>query len=104
MPAALASELTHPTPSGNISRAIQRPIANIGTQRLSGRGVSRHRALHREHLLSSARADGDSAIAGRGLQFLIGGCGHFDEERLAVSSPVQAVEHQAVQVDVQVGG
>ena len=38
------------------------------------------------------------------LQPFIGGRGYFDKDRLTVSAPVDAVEHQAVQVDVQVGG
>ena len=38
------------------------------------------------------------------LQRFIRGCRHFDEDRLTVSAPVHAIEHQAVQVDVQVGG
>jgi len=31
-------------------------------------------------------------------------CGYFYEDRLTVGAPVDAIEHQAVQVDVQVGG
>ena len=39
------------------------------------------------------------------LQRFIGRRGHLDEDRLTVgAAPVHAVQHQAVQVDVQVGG
>jgi len=37
------------------------------------------------------------------LKRVIAGRGHLDEDRLAVGVPVHAVEHQAVQVDVQIG-
>ena len=37
------------------------------------------------------------------LQVLIGRCGYFNEDRLTVSAPVDPIEHQAVQMDVQVG-
>ena len=38
-----------------------------------------------------------------GLQRLIGRRSHLDEDRVAFSAPAHAVQHQAVQVDVQVG-
>ena len=38
------------------------------------------------------------------LQRFIGGCGYLDEDRLTVGAPVHAVEHQAVKVNVEVGG
>ena len=38
------------------------------------------------------------------LQRFIGGCAYLDEDRLTVGAPVHAIEHQAVQVDVAVGG
>ena len=38
------------------------------------------------------------------LQRLIGVRRHLDEGRLAVVAPIHAVEHQAVQVNIQVGG
>lgn len=37
------------------------------------------------------------------LHKIIGGCGRLDKERITVGVPVQAVQHQAVQVDVEVG-
>jgi len=38
------------------------------------------------------------------LQHLIGRRGHFDEDRFAFgAAPVHAVQHQAVQVNVQIG-
>ena len=30
------------------------------------------------------------------LQRLIGGCGHFDQDRLTVSAPVHAIAHPSV--------
>ena len=38
------------------------------------------------------------------LQRFIGGCGYLDEDRLTVGAPVHAVQHQAVKVNVEVGG
>ena len=38
------------------------------------------------------------------LQRFIGGRGDLDENRLTVGAPVHAVQYQAVQVGVQVGG
>ena len=38
------------------------------------------------------------------LRRVIGRRGHFDEDRLTIAAPIDAVQHQAVQVDVQVGG
>ena len=38
------------------------------------------------------------------LQRFIAGCGYFNEDRITVSAPVHAVEHQAVKVNVEVGG
>ena len=38
------------------------------------------------------------------LQRFIGGCAYLDEDRLTLGAPVHAIQHQAVQVDVEVGG
>ena len=37
------------------------------------------------------------------LQRFIGGCGSLDEDRLTAGAPVHAVQHQAVQVTVEIG-
>jgi hypothetical protein len=42
---------------------------------------------------------------GQRVQLVVGGCIHLDELQSAIrAEPVYAVQHQAVQVDVQVGG
>ena len=53
--------------------------------------------------MSSLRQSGDDLVQHR-LQLLIGRLAHLDEDRRTVSAwPVHAVQHQAVQMDVQVG-
>ena len=56
------------------------------------------RAAPREQLQDA----GDDLVQ-HGLQRLIGRRSHLDEDRVAFGAPVHAVQHQAVQVDVQVG-
>ena len=85
-------------------RGVQAEALHIGTQRLGEGSVAGHGALHLEDLLHGARARGDSIPCGRRPQRFIAGRGHFDKHRLTVGAPVRAVEHQAVQVDVEVGG
>ena len=46
---------------------------------------------------------GDDLVQ-QGPQRFIGGRRHFDKDRFSVGALVDPIEHQAVQVDVQVGG
>ena len=123
----------------------------VDTQILLKRSVSRHRTLHREHLLPDAWAEGNAVSTSRHLQrperaglirigvsigqvarstpilfdehaaarqqlhqpgdhlvqqrlqLLVGGCGYFDKHRLAVGAPVHAVQHQAMQMSIEIG-
>jgi len=59
----------------------------VGAQTLVARSVARQRTLHREHLLR--------------LQLLIGGGIGLDEYRRAVGAPIHAVQHQAMEVNVE---
>jgi hypothetical protein len=47
---------------------VQAEALMVGTQLLGARSVSRHRTLHREHLLPGAWAEGNAVSARRGLQ------------------------------------
>jgi len=54
--------------------------------------------------VSSLRQPGDDLVQHR-LQRLIGRRGHFDEDRFTFGvTPVHAVQHQAVKVNVEIGG
>jgi len=53
--------------------------------------------------VSSLRQPGDDLVQHR-LQRLVGWRGHFDEDRFAFGvAPVHAAQHQAVEVDVEIG-
>jgi len=123
----------------------------VGTQILVAHSVAWHHALHRQHLLPGAWAEGNAVRTRRRLQrperaglirigvglgqiarslpllfdehaatrqqlhqprddlvqqrpqLLVGGGIGLDEYRLAVRAPVHAVQHQAMQMNIEIG-
>ena len=87
-------------PRGRLQRPARARVVRIGiTVGQVGRSL-----LFDEHAAAGQQLHqaADDLVQHR-LQPFIGGRGHFDQDRLTVSAPVDPIEHQAVQTDVQIG-
>jgi hypothetical protein len=89
---------------------VQAEAVDVGAQGLAHRGLARRRASQGQHLLSCARSEGDAIRDRRRLQWLsacssssVGASASGVGWRAINAAPIHLVQHEAVQVKVEVG-